>query len=685
MNDSLRETFFAECEDLLDSLGEGLAAMAEGDADGETVNSIFRAVHSIKGAAGAFALEDLVAFAHRFETVLDRIRSGTLEPDETVLRVITRSGDVLAELVEAAQTESGAIPEARDVLLGSLAELSGETAEPAAESDAAFTFEPIAAIALDLDLPGGERRFTVQFRPDRALYDNGHDPLNFLRRLAERWSCEVSCDTSAIPDLGAFDPDESYLAWTVTVAGDATEADIRRVFAFAEGLCTLDITEEAEALPPLAEVPGPPPAEPDPPSARKGTAAATPRATLRVDPDRVDRLINTVGELIINQAGIAQKARAYGIPANSEIMTELDEYRTLAREIQEAVMAIRAQPVKPLFQRMGRIVREAGEATGKAVTLVTEGEGTEVDKTLVERLADPLTHMVRNAVDHGIEPEETRHVAGKPARGTVKLTAAHRSGHVLIEISDDGAGLDRERILASAISKGLVARDAKLSDAEIDNLLFMPGFSTAAEVTNLSGRGVGMDVVKTAITALGGRVSITSRPGEGSTFSISLPLTLAVLDGMVVDVCGQTMVLPLANIVETIRPRPGDLRPLGSSGHVLAIRGNYIPVLSLGAILGMEDGPFDPADQTLVLIQTDGSPPVALSVAAISDQRQVVIKSLESNYGAIPGISAATILGDGHIALIVDADAVVSMASPPPAAGFPRDEESDDVRHAAVG
>ena len=392
-----------------------------------------------------------------------------------------------------------------------------------------------------------------------------------------------------------------------------------------------------------------------------------------------------MGELIINQAGIAQKAAAHGIPPNSDIMTELDEYRTLAREIQEAVMAIRAQPVKPLFQRMGRIVREAGDATGKQVELVTEGEGTEVDKTLVERLADPLTHMIRNAVDHGIETVEDRLAAGKPAKGTVRLSAAHRSGHVLIEISDDGAGLNRERILASAVSKGLVPPDAKLSNAEIDNLLFMPGFSTAAKVTNLSGRGVGMDVVKTAITAMGGRVTIASEPGQGSTFSISLPLTLAVLDGLAVKVCDQTMVLPLSAIVETILPKAAELRPLGRSGHVLSIRGDYVPVIGLGGILGLDAAPFDPAGKTLVLIRTNGSPQVALAVQSIFDQRQVVIKSLESNYGAIPGISAATILGDGHIALIVDPDAVVAMAGIGSATPYPREQETDHAASAAMG
>ena len=753
--DSLKETFFAECEDLLDALQEGLADLAQDDPDPETVNSIFRAVHSIKGAAGAFALTDLVGFAHQYETVLDLIRSNKLAIEDEVLHVITRSGDVLAELVEAAHAGDGTVPETRDALIAQLVALSGDAAPPAsseADGGGDFAFEPVSFAGLEMDLElddlAGENRFDVRFVPERGLYDNGHDPLNLFRGFPGAWEVEVRCDTDRIPELSSFDPEESYLGWHLAISGDVTEGEIRRVFAFAEGLCLLEITaltDTPEAAPEVAspdplpepsagaqtpsassdagmkptaavdgvvsfatsrraaakadpapeasppeptrpEVPKPPPEDPGAQQrGSRGAQPAPPRATLRVDPERVDRLINTVGELIINQAGIAQKAAAHGIPPNSEIMTELDEYRTLAREIQEAVMAIRAQPVKPLFQRMGRIVREAAEATGKEVDLITEGEWTEVDKTLVERLADPLTHMIRNAVDHGIESADQRIAAGKPGKGTVRLSAAHRSGHVLIEIADDGAGLNRERILAAAISKGLVPEDAKLGNAEIDNLLFMPGFSTAAKVTNLSGRGVGMDVVKTAITAMGGRVTIVSNPGQGSTFSISLPLTLAVLDGLAVQVCDQTMVLPLSAIVETILPKAAELRPLGRGGHVLSIRGDYVPVIGLGGILGLDATPFDPAGKTLVLIRTNGSPQVALAVQSISDQRQVVIKSLESNYGAIPGISAATILGDGHIALIVDPDAVVAMAGVGGASPYQREQETDSAARAAVG
>lgn len=385
---------------------------------------------------------------------------------------------------------------------------------------------------------------------------------------------------------------------------------------------------------------------------------------MRVDLERVDRLINAVGELIINQSVIAQRIEGAAFSTADEVLIDLEDYKLLAREIQEGVMAIRAQPVKPLFQRMSRIAREASEATGKNVQLVTEGDETEVDKTVVERIADPLTHMIRNAIDHGIETPEAREQAGKPETGIIKLSAQHRSGSVLIEISDDGAGLNRSRIREKAIENGIILPDAELSESEIDNLLFAPGFSTAAEVTNLSGRGVGMDVVKTAISALGGRISISSTEGRGSVFSISLPLTLAVMDGMIIMVGEQTMVVPISSILETIRPTAADVSRIGVNGPLLSIRGTYVPVIDLAESLGQPKRELDLTEKVLLVVHTEHLNQCALAVDAIWDQRQVVIKSLEGNYGNIPGVSAATILGDGKIALILDPDAIAGGLTP---------------------
>ncbi|MFN4098853.1 MAG: chemotaxis protein CheA [Pararhodobacter sp.] len=713
--DSLRETFFAECEELIESLTEGLDTVASGNWDGETINAIFRAVHSIKGASGAFGYSDLVTFTHAYETVLDLIRSDKLDISPEVLRLITRSSDSLAELVDTTRhTGSASLEPLRDLIaeLEAVAADAGSGAEPEAD----FVFAPLATLPVPVGLPDlpAPAAQVIRFKPSGTFYTNGHEPLRFLSALEALGSLEVVCETDAVPALDGFDFDTGYLRWTLTLTGSADEQAIRDVFAFASGLCELEIgaveddaagagaasdagpaddtmplvftrgTAAASSVPPaaaLSELSVPPSAaeETSPPAGRPAPVtaappsppkAAAPRAapapvqtTLRVDPDRVDRLINSVGELIINHAVISQKLDSCGLGNDSEMMAALDDYRYLAREIQEGVMSIRAQPVKALFQRMGRVVREAGEATGKAIQFISEGEGTEIDKTILERLADPLTHMLRNSVDHGVESAEKRRAAGKPEVGSVRLSAAHRSGHVVIEVADDGAGLNRDRILSKAQEKGLVPPEAKLSEAEIDALLFAPGFSTAENVTSLSGRGVGMDVVKTTITSLGGKVGITSVPGEGSTFTISLPLTLAVLDGMIIGVGAETMVLPLSSVVETVRPNRRDIHEIGPGEHVLSVRGTYVPIVDLAMIFGMRTAASDASERSYVLLDAGGAN-IAVAVDAIQDQRQVVIKSLEGNYGTVTGIAAATILGDGKIALIIDSEALVEIVSP---------------------
>ena len=325
-------------------------------------------------------------------------------------------------------------------------------------------------------------------------------------------------------------------------------------------------------------------------------------------------------------------------------------------------MAIRTQPVKSVFQRMPRLMRELAAQTNKQVRLVVEGEGTEVDKTVIERLGEPLTHMIRNAVDHGLETPDERLAAGKPAEGVVMLSARHHSGRILIELSDDGRGIDRVRVRAKAVEKGLIATNAALSDEEIDNLMFLPGFSTASQVSNISGRGVGMDVVRRNIADLGGRVVISSTPGKGSRFSLTLPLTLAVLDGMVITVADQTFVLPLTHIVESMRPKPDDIRPFGAKNHLLRIRNTYVPFADIGRMLGTERENYNPSNGVAILVESQGSGRIALGADAILGQRQVVIKSFENNYRVIPGISAATILGDGRVALILDVDTLITKS-----------------------
>ncbi|MCE2749776.1 MAG: chemotaxis protein CheA [Rhodobacter sp.] len=635
---SIRDTFFEECEDLLEALAEGLAAMAGGARDTDTVNAVFRAVHSVKGGAGAFALTDLVAFAHRFETVLDGVRSGTLDLTPEVMHTMQRSADHLADLVEAARNEDVLAADVSEAFLANLDQCLGAEPEALDMADTPFDFAVIPLDFGDDPAPKEPAGHVIRFRPLQQLYANGHD----------------------------------------------------QIFEFVEGLCELDISPledapvPADPLPSVAAPPSPAPGreapsaaasaalKPDLAAGAESAEARGPKPTLRVDLDRVDRLINSVGELIINQAMIAQRLQDMALASDDDVSLHVEDYRLLARDIQEAVMAIRAQPVKPLFQRMSRILREAAEATGKSARLLTFGENTEVDKTVIERLADPLMHMIRNAVDHGLEGPDARRTAGKDGTGTIRLGAAHRSGSVIITIRDDGAGLNRPRILDIARRKGLVAPDADLADAEIDGLLFLPGFSTASSVSNLSGRGVGLDVVRNAVTALGGRISIASVPGQGTEFTISLPLTLAVMDGMVVSVAGQTMVVPITSILETIRPAPGDLHRVGTDDSLLSIRGRFIPTVDVARSLGFTD-PSARADfPLLLLVEGENQSQCALVVDAVHDQRQVVIKGLDSNYGQVPGVSAATVLGDGQIALILDPDAIAAHRASPATSAAPR-------------
>ncbi|MFP5447573.1 MAG: chemotaxis protein CheW [Alphaproteobacteria bacterium] len=785
--ESIKATFFQECEELLTDMESGLLAMEQGDDDSETINAVFRAVHSVKGGAGAFGLEELIRFAHVFETVLDEMRSGKLHLTDEVAKVLLRASDVLADHVAAARS-GGSVDEGRTV--GMIADLQGLIDQDRAaelglndDGDSAaveedFGFVPVV---LSLDEPATDApevdvaalmaaaaepvevdeaaapadaapAWRVTFRPKAEMYAKANEAALVLRELARLGDVEVALDASAVPPLDQLSAEQAYLTWTIRLSGDKSEAEVREVFEFVEDDCDLEVTREGEAAAEVAEPPlaadddasasaveaaaaapldldallarvsapaaepatpaapapapiaaAPPPAAPppaqDPASmdvaglialaekasqdhaqTQSAPAKAEPKAdqkaearaaagpataatpTIRVDLDRVDRLINAVGELVIQQAMLSQRVFESGLARSSDVALGLEDLELLTREIQDSVMAIRAQPVKSVFQRMPRLVREVADMVGKKVRLVMDGENTEVDKTVIERLSDPITHMLRNAIDHGLETPEEREAGGKAAEGTVRLAALHRGGRIVIEVADDGRGINRPRVRGIAVSKGLIAEDAVLSDDEIDNLIFLPGFSTADVVSDISGRGVGMDVVKRSIQALGGRISITSEPGKGSKFSMSLPLTLAVLDGMVVSAADQTLVAPLSNIVESLTPRAEDVHLIGGRDAVICIRDTFVPLIDVGVALGFRDTPLPPASGVAVLVESEGGGKAALLVEAIQGQRQVVIKSLEANYQHIHGVAAATILGDGRVALILDVDALVTTS-----------------------
>lgn len=724
--DAIRATFFQECEELLVELESGLLVFQRGRADAETINSVFRAVHSIKGGAGVFGLEAMVRFSHVFETVLEAVRADRLGVTPELTTLLLSAHDELINHVNAAR--AGRADERR---ASPVAQRLGQIVDnlKAPEEDP-FGFTPIPAEILPLDnqaAPGPEAEATpagwsIQFRPLAELYRKANEPAVLLRELARLGEMRATLDLSDLPSLAQLDPEDSYLAWTLAVAGDVAQEQVLEVFEFVEGDCDLIIeplTQLPDAPEPSAPKAAPQETAPEPaatspmeePGAEPESAAddylfapqqgaeppraqplvleapATsdiappapaaiaaplqgaeerpqPQQVIRVDPEKIDRLIDLVGELVISQVMLAQKVEDAGLSSSSDLAAGLEDLEQLTREIQDGVMAVRAQPVRTVFQRMPRLVREVAAVTGKQVRLVTEGDATELDRSVIERLADPLTHLIRNAIDHGLESPADRRALGKPPEGLLTLTAKHRGARILIELSDDGRGIDRPRVLRTAVAKGLVAPDAALDDDAIDALIFTPGFSTASEVSDISGRGVGMDVVRGSVQALGGRINVASTPGQGVTFTLSLPLTLAVLDGMQVQVCGQTLIAPLAAIIESIQPRREDVRQIGS-GHVLAVRDRFIPLIDIGTVLGFRTAPIHPSDGIVLLVETDDGGRIALVADDIHGQRQVVIKSLESNYGHVAGISAATIMGDGRVALIIDIDAVISMRQRP--------------------
>ncbi|MFM2302389.1 MAG: hypothetical protein RLZZ84_2125, partial [Pseudomonadota bacterium] len=631
-------------------------------------------------------------------------RDGTVPITDPLLDLMLRALDVLADHVTAAR-DSTEPPE--DTALQ--AELTAAMAANAgAAPAAAATTEPAAAapevdddFGLDFDslldeiapatpaTAAEKPRWDARLRPHSGAMRNGSEPLLMLREMADLGGrCEI-CDISSIPPLDSLDPGVGYLGWTFSFPGNVDEAAVRDIFDFVGDDCTLAIGPNGEmppvqypatpvaviapspapmaapaAAPAIAAPAAPAPTtavtstpEPAPASAPGGPPAPpSPGQSIRIELGKLDKLIDAVGELVIAQAMVAQRLSGEGIAVSEELAV----IEGLTRDIQESAMAIRAQPIGSVFSRVPRILRELASTTGKHVRLDVSGESTELDKTVIERLGEPLTHLIRNAVDHGIEPADERIAAGKSPEGTLTLAAEHRSGRILIRIADDGKGIDRERVFAKAVEKGLVAPDTVLSKEEIDALIFAPGFSTAQQVSNISGRGVGMDVVRQNVKDLGGRITIESEPGSGTTFTLTLPLTLAISDGMVVNVGDQTLVVPLANVVESLRPEPNEVQALGVNRCMINVRGRFIPVIPLAHAVGAEGAVEQAKDGVLIVVETEGAGRAALLVDAICDQRQVVIKSLDTHYRSVEGVAGATILGDGRVALIVDVDSLVS-------------------------
>jgi two-component system chemotaxis sensor kinase CheA len=685
--EQFRKTYFEECAELLDALQANLDSLTNGSGDEDTLHAIFRSVHSIKGGAGAFGFDGLVAFSHVFESLLDAMREDKVPATPDVTQLLLRASDALGDIVNAARGDR-ALPAdfASDIRSAMQEVLLG------ASDEASATPIHNEAVAATVDV-SGEQRYRIQFTPHSEMLQKANEPLLLVKQLRKLGGLTIEADVSKLPVLDALDPEAAYIGWTFVLETGAPQSAVHEVFEFVEDDCDLKIEMLGSSIgksaePPPSAAPGAKAAIATPANESATAPAPTPTQSIRVDVDKVDRLVNLVGELVITQAMLTEQGSLLPVDQYPAMLHGIEALAQSARELQESVMAIRAQPVKSVFARMPRVVRDLAATLHKEVRIVTSGEMTEIDKTVIEQLNDPLTHMIRNALDHGIEGPDDRVAAGKPRQGTIHLSAAQRSGRIVIEVSDDGRGLNREKVLAKARDRGLVAPGANLTDEEIDNLIFLPAFSTADVVSNISGRGVGMDVVKRNVQALGGRISVQSRFGQGSKFTLSLPLTLAVVDGMVVSVGKETFILPLTAIIESLRPQPNDIHPVVGRGDVLALRGEYLPLTYLHRCFAIDTEVQDPCKGIVIIVQRDGAGTIGIVVDELLGQQQVVVKSLEANYDAVDGISGATILGNGRVALILDVTHLReiddgpggSLKPPPPAQPI---EVQEEMTHAA--
>nr|WP_298120027.1 chemotaxis protein CheA [uncultured Pseudoxanthomonas sp.] len=643
-------TFFEESREGLEAMEAGLLSLEQGNRDGDLINSIFRAAHSIKGGSATFGFDAIAGMTHVLETLLDELRAGQRAVSPPAVDAMLASVDVLRALLAEAEHGTPADPAAVQAMKDRLnAVLSGQDA-PAAT--------PAAAAKAD-ETPEG---WKIGFTPAPSLFMSGNDPLRILRELEHLGPLEIACRMERLPGFEQIDPLEAYLAWDLGLIGKVPRSAVDDVFAWVVDDCELDIQPmQRNAAPVEAVAIAAQPVATVTASGAQAPAGAAPAAndtaetSIRVSVDKIDGLINLVGELVITQAMLKQVSGLLDQAQCERLFAGLDLLERNTRDLQEAVIGVRMLPVDAVFRRFPRLVRDLSARLGKQVRLRTIGEGTELDKGLIERIADPLVHLVRNSIDHGLELPDARREAGKDETGTITLAASHQGGHIVIEVSDDGRGLNRERILAKAAERGLAVPENP-TDGQVWDLIFQPGFSTAEAVTDLSGRGVGMDVVRRNIQALGGEVQLESASGSGTRVVIRLPLTLAILDGMGVSVGEETLILPLGYVLEALQPQAEDVRTVAGDGRVLRVRGEYLPIVSLNDYYCY--GQSDAEDPLVVVVEADGQK-LALEVDELIGQQQVVVKNIENNYRRIDGISGATILGDGRVALIVDVGGLV--------------------------
>jgi two-component system, chemotaxis family, sensor kinase CheA len=702
--EEILQLFFEESCEGLDTMESGLLTL-DNSADRETINTIFRAAHSIKGGAGTFGFMEISGFTHSVETLLDEMRNGTRGITPDALQVLLQSVDVIREMVQSAQAKRPIVMVGAAALSSELIRILAQKGDPvnsAAESAASSppvsaapppaldvpatsasampggsdapkaTASPKSAeIAVNKSLPGGVLEgWRIVFEPDLSLLKTCNDPMRIFDELANLGTLEVESHTGKIPPFGELDPTQCFLSWTLLLRSTAEHARVAEVFDWVDANSKI-IYEPIYGAGVSAGVPTLPAAElPQAGGQRSVTASDVPVAqpvagksggesgSLRVATEKVDALINLVGELVITQSMLGRFAEKYEPQDIESLRRSLAQLTRNTRELQESVLQIRMLPIGFSFNRFPRLVHDLSRKLGKKVDLKLSGENTELDKTVLEKISDPLVHLVRNALDHGLESPEARLAAGKSETGTLELNAFHEGGSIVIEVKDDGAGLNKDRILAKARERGLVDADAQLSDENIYNLIFVAGFSTADTVSDVSGRGVGMDVVRRNINDLSGHVQILSVPGRGSTIRIRLPLTLAILEGQMLRVGKEIYVASLVSIIETVQSKGEDISCVAGRTELFKHRADYLPIIRLYDLFGIEPDSRDITDGLLVVLEAEGRR-VAMLVDELLAQQQVVIKSLETNFKQVPGLAGATIHGDGTVALILDVPGLV--------------------------
>lgn len=640
-------TFFTESLEGLNHVEQQLLDIEQIGHDREAMDAIFRAVHSLKGSAGSLGFGAIAELAHEMESVLDRMRQGLMPPTSERTNVLLRGVDCLRHWLIAAEAKEPADTTAGGGLIRELQLLLQQTA--GATEASSVQREPKGA---------GKQKYVIVFRPARDFFHSGNDPARFIEELAQLGELESTVDLSALPSVEAFEPTACYLAWRITLNTEASASDIREVFDWVSNSCSLEIEPvrdgESTADAPVS-------ADAGAALARVEAAVATRRdanlLTMHVRTEKIDDLVNLVGELVITHTMLKQSTQHLDAIKDARAVSVFAQLERNVQDIQERVLAIRMMPVNHVFGRFPRLVRDLGLQLGKAIELKLSGEQAELDKSVIEQLIDPLTHLVRNALDHGIELPGERLAAGKPAKGTLSLHAEHRGGRFVITVADDGRGIDAERVKRRAVEAGLISAGEELDEAAVNALLLRPGFSTAQKVSNLSGRGVGLDVVSQNVRKLGGSLEITSHFGRGTTFTINLPLTLAIVDGMIVGVAGERYIIPITFIRECLQVSAVQLQSVVGQGQVLHLRGEYIPVLKLSDLC-MLRSTSEPAQPVLVVLEAENRA-LALQVDDLLGQDQVVIKSLEANYRKVEFMAGASILGDGRVALILDVTEII--------------------------